>query len=44
MKNMKYYVNVNAASGGDGSEKKPFNKIQLAADIAKAGDEVLVAP
>ncbi len=41
---MKYYVDVSAAAGGDGSEKKPFNKIQSAADIAKAGDEVIVAP
>ena len=41
---MKYYVNAGAAAGGDGSEKKPFNKIQQAADIALAGDEVIVAP
>jgi len=41
---MTYYVNVNAAAGGDGSANKPFNKIQQAADIAKAGDEVIVAP
>ncbi len=41
---MKYYVDCSAAAGGDGSENKPFNKIQLAADIAVAGDEVIVAP
>ncbi len=44
IKNMKYYVNVKAAKGGDGSEKKPFNTIQKAADLAVAGDEVIVAP
>ena len=41
---MKYYVNVNAAAGGDGSQAKPFAKIQQAAEIAVAGDEVIVAP
>ena len=41
---MKYFVDVNAKDGGDGSEKKPVNKIQMAADIAVAGDEVIVAP
>ncbi|MBO4863340.1 MAG: right-handed parallel beta-helix repeat-containing protein [Eubacterium sp.] len=39
-----YYVDVNAVSGGDGSEASPFNSIQQAADIAVAGDEVIVAP
>ncbi len=41
---MKYFVNCSSAAGGDGSEAKPFNKIQQAADIAVAGDEVIVAP
>jgi len=41
---MRYYVDVKAANGGDGSEKNPFNKIQQAADIAIAGDEVIVQP
>ena len=41
---MKYFVDCNAVDGGDGSEKKPFNKIQMAADVAIAGDEVIVAP
>ena len=31
---MKYYVDAAAQAGGDGSENKPFNKIQQAADNA----------
>jgi len=41
---MKLYVNASAAPGGDGSQARPFNTIQAAADIAVAGDEVLVMP
>ena len=41
---MTYYVNCTAKKGGDGSKAKPFNKIQQAAEVAVAGDEVLVAP
>ena len=41
---MKYYVNAAAKAGGNGSKENPFNKIQQAADIAVAGDEVIVAP
>lgn len=41
---MRYYVDVNAVQGGDGSSEKPFRKIQEAADKAVAGDEVIVAP
>ena len=41
---MKYFVDAAASAGGDGSEKNPFNKIQQAADIAVAGDEVIVKP
>ena len=41
---MKYYVSINAPLGGDGSEQKPFQHIQQAADIAAPGDEVLVLP
>lgn len=41
---MKYYVNGNAKKGGDGSKENPFARIQQAADIAVAGDEVVVAP
>lgn len=41
---MKYFVNASANEGGNGSKEKPFNKIQQAANIAVAGDEVIVAP
>ncbi len=41
---MQYYVDVHAAFGGDGSKNSPFQKIQQAADLARPGDEVLVAP
>lgn len=41
---MKYYVDAKATNGGDGSLKNPFNKIQLAADIAIPGDEIIVQP
>lgn len=41
---MKYYVDCNAAPMGDGSKESPFDRIQMAAQIAVAGDEVLVAP
>ena len=39
-----WFVNINAPKGGDGSEKAPFKYINDAAKIAKAGDEILVAP
>jgi hypothetical protein len=38
------YVNINVTKGGDGSEKHPFKYINDAAQIAKAGDTVIVAP
>ena len=41
---MIYYVNAKAKSNGDGSKQTPFKTINQAASIAKAGDEVLVAP
>lgn len=41
---MKYYVDINVTVSGDGSKEKPFKHIQEAANIAKANDEVLVAP
>ncbi len=41
---MKYYVDAAAARSGDGTEAYPFQTIQAAADLARAGDEVLVAP
>ena len=41
---MKYYVNAAALRSGNGSAEYPFQKIQEAADIAVAGDEILVYP
>ena len=41
---MKYYVDAAAYRGGDGSRERPFRRIQDAANIAAAGDEVIVAP
>ena len=41
---MIYYVDINAAEHGNGSKEKPFARINDAAQIAVAGDEVLVAP
>ena len=39
-----YHVDAQALRGGDGSAEKPFRTIQEAAQIARAGDEVIVAP
>ncbi len=36
-----YYVD-DLAANGDGSRDKPFNSIQAAADVAKAGDTVII--
>ena len=41
---MIYYVDINAAEHGKGSKDKPFARINDAAQVAVAGDEVLVAP
>ncbi|MCR5685856.1 MAG: right-handed parallel beta-helix repeat-containing protein [Lachnospiraceae bacterium] len=41
---MIYYVNCNASRDGNGSKDMPFKKIGDAACVAKAGDEVIVAP
>lgn len=41
---MKYYVNGSALRSGNGSAEYPFQTIQEAANVAKAGDEVLVYP
>ena len=41
---MTYYVNSKVEIHGDGSREKPFKTIQEAADIAVAGDEVIVKP
>ncbi len=39
-----YYVNGAVTQSGDGSEKAPFRTIQEAANVAVAGDTVLVLP
>ena len=41
---MIYYVNINADRDGNGSESRPFKQINDAAQVAVAGDEVIVAP
>ncbi|MDO4475795.1 MAG: right-handed parallel beta-helix repeat-containing protein [Lachnospiraceae bacterium] len=41
---MLYYVDCHAAPNGCGSKEKPFARIQEAANVAMAGDEILVAP
>lgn len=41
---MRYYVDSSVKLSGDGSKEKPFKKIQMAADIAMPGDEILVLP
>ncbi len=41
---MKYYVDGAVTRSGDGSKEYPFSTIQAAANVAVAGDEVLVAP
>ena len=41
---MQYYVNAAAPRSGDGSKEYPFKTIQAAAELAVAGDEVLVYP
>ena len=41
---MIYYVNGNAPREGNGSQDRPFRRIGDAAKIARAGDEVIVAP
>ena len=41
---MIYYVDQRVGFPGDGSQQHPFKRIQQAADIAMAGDTVLVAP
>ena len=38
------YVNANAGRDGNGSEQMPFRHINDAAQVAVAGDEILVAP
>ncbi len=41
---MQYFVNANACCDGDGSKERPYKCINDAAKVAKAGDEVTVAP
>lgn len=41
---MKLYVNINAPQNGCGTQDNPFRSIQEAAQVARPGDEVLVAP
>ena len=41
---MKIYVDAKAGRDGNGSKEMPFRRINDAAKVAVAGDEVLVAP
>ena len=41
---MRYYVNAHAPREGNGSRETPFRRINDAAQIAMAGDEIVVAP
>ena len=41
---MIYYVSASAYRDGDGSQARPFKRINDAARIAMPGDEVLVGP
>ncbi|MFV0329673.1 MAG: right-handed parallel beta-helix repeat-containing protein [Dysgonomonas sp.] len=41
---MQLFVSANASQNGNGSRENPFQTIAMAANIAHAGDEVIVAP
>ena len=41
---MIFYVDANATRSGNGEKDSPFKRIGEAADVARAGDEVIVAP
>ena len=41
---MEYFVDINAAPGGDGSKERPFARINDAAQTARPGDIVTVLP
>ena len=41
---MNYYVSALVRQTGDGSKDRPFRTINEAAQIARAGDEVLAGP
>ena len=43
-KNRIFYVNINASKDGNGSKEMPFKHINDAAQVAEAGDEIIVAP
>ncbi len=40
---MKYYVDTSSNNNGDGTKKYPYKTIQQAANVAIAGDEIIVA-
>ena len=40
---MVYYVNGAVETSGNGSKESPFKKIQMAADVAVGGEEIIVA-
>ena len=41
---MIYYVNADAFRSGDGTQERPFKRINDAAQIAVPGDEIVVQP
>ena len=41
---MKIYVSASVKRSGDGSQAAPYQTIQEAAQVAVAGDEVIVLP
>ena len=41
---MIYYVSADASGNGCGSKETPFQTIGEAAAVARAGDEIIVAP
>lgn len=41
---MEYFVSAKAVHTGNGTKQSPFKTIQEAAEIAKPGDEIVVAP
>ena len=41
---MTYYVNAKARTNGNRTKASPFKPISQAAQVARVGDEVLVAP
>ena len=41
---MRLYVSASVKRSGDGSQEAPFQTISQAANVAAAGDEVIVLP